>query len=141
MQLGSEIEGAVAAGPGAEPAAALDAALGAYLDFAGRHSHYLGVMLSETERLDPSDRRAAVDFRRDFLRVWVGLLRQVRPDYDTAEARIRVHAMFALVNDGVRHRPGPAGEDPAGLLEAAARAVLGLSAPARSAHRKGLVDG
>jgi hypothetical protein len=111
------------------------------VDFAGRHSDYLGVMLSETERLAPADRRAAVDFRRHFLRVWVGLLRQVRPDYDTAEARIRVHAMFALVNDGVRHRAGPVGEDLAGLLEAAGRAVLGLASEAPAAHRKGLVGG
>ncbi|WP_431684130.1 hypothetical protein [Kitasatospora sp. KL5] len=83
-------------------------------------------MLSETERLDPPDRRAAVDFRRDFLRVWVGLLQQVRPDYDTAEARIRIHAMFALVNDGVRHRPGGTGPAADALLAPAARAVLGL---------------
>ncbi|MEU2625480.1 helix-turn-helix domain-containing protein [Kitasatospora sp. NPDC007106] len=138
-RLWHEVEGAIADSTG--PAAALDAGLRSYLDFARRHSHYLGAMLSETERLDPADRRAAVDFRRDFLRVWVGLLQQVRPDYDTAEARIRVHAMFAVVNDGVRHRPGGSGTAAAGLLEPAARAVLGLPAASAAGTGKELVDG
>ncbi|MEV8093651.1 helix-turn-helix domain-containing protein [Kitasatospora sp. NPDC085879] len=137
-RLWHEVEGAIAAGGG--PAGALESGLHAYLGFARRNSHYLGVMLSETERLDPPDRRAAVDFRRDFLRVWVGLLQQVRPDYDTAEARIRVHAMFAVVNDGVRHRPGGTGPA-AGLLEPAARAVLGLPAAPRPFSGKELVGG
>ncbi|GAA2838130.1 TetR/AcrR family transcriptional regulator [Kitasatospora paracochleata] len=109
-----------------EPAAALAAGLAAYVDFARRNSDYLGAMVSETERLDPSDRRVAVEFRRDFLRRWVALLQQVRPGYGDAEARIRVHAMFALVNDGVR---GPAGAgDTGGALVALGRAALGLDA-------------
>ncbi|MCX5212112.1 TetR family transcriptional regulator [Kitasatospora sp. NBC_00240] len=112
---------------GATPAdAALEAGLRAYVGFARRHGHYLGAMLSETERLAPVDRKVAVDFRRDFLRTWVGLLRQVRPEYDDAEARIRVHSMFALVNDGVRHRPHSERADLADCLERMARAVLGL---------------
>ncbi|WP_407913272.1 TetR/AcrR family transcriptional regulator, partial [Kitasatospora sp. NE20-6] len=124
-RLRHEVEGAIAAAPGG-PAGALAAGLRAYLGFALRHSHYLGAMVSETERLDPPDRRAAVDFRRSFLRVWVGLLQQVRPEYDTAEARIRVHAMFALLNDGVRHPAEASGPGRAALLESAGRAVLGL---------------
>lgn len=88
-----------------DPAQALDRGLTAYIDFALRHHHYLGAMVSETDRLPEPDRKAALDFRRDFLRVWVGLLQQIRPDYDQAEARIRVHAMFALVNDAVRNPP------------------------------------
>ncbi|MER8187035.1 TetR/AcrR family transcriptional regulator [Kitasatospora sp. NPDC094015] len=132
-RLWHEVGGALA-GESA-PDAALAAGLGAYLDFARRNGHYLGAMLSETERLAPADRRAAVDFRRDFLRTWVGLLQQVRPGYDQAEARIRVHAMFALVNDGVRHRPGGAGPEPAPGLEALSRAVLGLD-PARDGARQ-----
>ncbi|MFG2825580.1 TetR/AcrR family transcriptional regulator [Kitasatospora sp. NPDC048365] len=107
----------------ASPEEALAAGLAAYVGFAVRHSDYLGVMVSETERLAPADRRAAVDFRRDFLRTWVGLLQQVRPGCEDAEARIRVHAMFALVNDGVRLPPG-AGER-AGRLLVLGRAVLG----------------
>ncbi|MFD9127373.1 TetR/AcrR family transcriptional regulator [Kitasatospora sp. NPDC059571] len=125
-RLRYEVEGAFAAAPGGGPAAALDAGLRGYVDFARRNSDYLGAMLSETERLDPADRRAAVEFRRWFLRRWVDLLQQVRADYDTAEARIRVHAMFALVNDGVRHPAGAPAADRAALLEAAGRAVLGL---------------
>lgn len=75
-------------------------------------------MVSETDRLPEPDRKAALDFRRDFLRVWVGLLQQIRPDYDQAEARIRVHAMFALVNDAVRNPhtpPAPTSPPPAPL--------------------------
>ncbi|MFF3598572.1 TetR/AcrR family transcriptional regulator [Kitasatospora indigofera] len=120
QEVGHALDGAAAAD------AALAAGLRAYIGFARRHGHYLGAMLSETERLAPADRKAAVDFRRDFLRTWVGLLRQVRPGYDAAEARIRVHSMFALVNDGVRNRPHSERADLADCLERMARAVLGL---------------
>ncbi|WP_371497899.1 TetR family transcriptional regulator [Kitasatospora sp. NBC_00374] len=121
-RLWHEVGGALA--DASSPGDALSAGLTGYLDFARRNSHYLGAMLRETERLAPPDRKAALDFRRDFLRTWVDLLRQLRPEYDRAEARIRVHAMFALVNDGVRHRSG--GVEPAPGLETLSRAVLGL---------------
>ncbi len=123
-RLWHEVEGAIRAA--AAPADALAAGLRAYVDFARRNRHYLGAMLSETERLAEPERKAALDFRRDFLRTWVGLLQQVRPEYDNAEARIRVHAMFALVNDGVRGAPGSRRPDLADCLVALGWAVLGL---------------
>lgn len=124
-RLWHEVEGAISAAAG--PEEALAAGLAAYVGFARRNGDYLGAMLSETERLAPPDRRVAVDFRRDFLRTWVGLLRRVRPEYDAAEARIRVHALFALVNDGVRNRPHSARPDLGDCLLRLARAVLGVS--------------
>ncbi|MEU3570949.1 TetR/AcrR family transcriptional regulator [Kitasatospora sp. NPDC036755] len=122
-RLWHEVDRAIAAAAG--PAAALEAGLAAYVGFALRNGDYLGAMLSETERLAPPDRRAAVDFRRDFLRTWVGLLRQVRPGDDAATARIRVHALFALVNDGVRNRPHSARPGLGDCLLRLGRAVLG----------------
>ncbi|MFE3504392.1 TetR/AcrR family transcriptional regulator [Kitasatospora sp. NPDC059160] len=123
-RLWHEVDGAISTAAG--PAEALAAGLGAYVDFALRNGDYLGAMLSETERLAPPDRRAAVDFRRDFLRTWVGLLRQVRPEYDAVTARIRVHALFSLVNDGVRNRPYSARPDLGDCLRRIGRAVLGV---------------
>ncbi|MFJ8626552.1 TetR/AcrR family transcriptional regulator [Kitasatospora sp. NPDC093550] len=124
-RLWHEVDGAIAAADG--PGAALSAGLAAYIGFALRNGDYLGAMLSETERLAPPDRRAAVDFRRDFLRTWVGLLRQVHPEYDAVAARIRVHALFSLVNDGVRNRPHSGRPDLGDCLLRLGRAVLGLS--------------
>ncbi|MEV6976196.1 TetR/AcrR family transcriptional regulator [Kitasatospora sp. NPDC093806] len=112
--------------PGGAPERTLAAGLAAYVDFARRNGDYLGVMLSETERLAPPDRRAAVDFRRDFLRAWVELLGRVRPEEDAVAARIRVHALFSLVNDGVRNRPHSARPDLGDCLLRLGRAVLGL---------------
>ncbi|MGW2376908.1 MULTISPECIES: TetR/AcrR family transcriptional regulator [Kitasatospora] len=123
-RLWHEVDGAIATAAG--PRAALAAGLGAYVDFALRNGDYLGAMLSETERLAPPDRRVAVDFRRDFLRTWVDLLRQVRPEDDAATARIRVHALFSLVNDGVRNRPHSARPDLGDCLRRLGRAVLGV---------------
>lgn len=123
-RLWREVGGAIATADG--PQRALAAGLAAYVGFARRNSDYLGAMLSETERLAPPDRRAAVDFRRDFLRTWVGLLCAVRPECDGAEARIRVHALFALVNDGVRNRPGSERPDLGDCLQRLGRAVLGV---------------
>ncbi|MFD4658486.1 TetR/AcrR family transcriptional regulator [Kitasatospora sp. NPDC058444] len=124
-RLWHEVDGAITAAAG--PRAALEAGLGAYVGFALRNGDYLGAMLSETERLAPSDRRAAVDFRRDFLRTWIGLLRQVHPGLDPVAARIRVHALFALVNDGVRNRPHSARPDLRDCLLRLGRAVLGTA--------------
>ncbi|MFJ9840878.1 TetR/AcrR family transcriptional regulator [Kitasatospora sp. NPDC101155] len=124
-RLRHEVDGAIAAAAG--PEAALTAGLGTYVDFALRNGDYLGAMLSETERLAPPDRRAAVDFRRDFLRTWVELLRQVSPTVDAVDARIRVHALFALVNDGVRNRPHSTRPDLGDCLLRLGGAVLGLS--------------
>lgn len=124
-RLWHEVDGAISAAAG--PGAALEAGLGAYVGFALRNGDYLGAMLSETERLAPPDRRAAVDFRRDFLRTWVGLLRQVHPGLDPAAARIRVHALFALVNDGVRNRPHSTRPDLGDCLLRLGRAALGTS--------------
>ncbi|WP_158702211.1 TetR/AcrR family transcriptional regulator [Kitasatospora sp. MMS16-BH015] len=121
-RLWQEVVGAVTAG-------GLEAGLRAYVDFARRHSHYLGAMLSETERLAEPDRRVAVDFRRDFLRVWVGSLQRARPEFDSAEARIRVHAMFALVNDGVRNRPHSLRPELGECLVLLGRTVLGVPRP------------
>ncbi|MGV9268956.1 TetR/AcrR family transcriptional regulator [Kitasatospora sp. NPDC003701] len=126
-RLWHEVGGAIAVAAG--PGPALEAALAAYVGFARRNSDYLGAMLSETERLAAPDRRAAVDFRRDFLRTWVELLRQVRPEDDAAQARIRVHALFALVNDGVRNRPSSERPDLGDCLRRLGRAVLGLADP------------
>ncbi|MER5862173.1 TetR/AcrR family transcriptional regulator [Kitasatospora sp. NPDC002040] len=123
-RLWHEVAGAIASA--GAPADALDAGLRAYVDFARRHVDYLGVTVSETERLAEPDRKVAIDTRRDFLRTWVVLLRQVRPEYDKAEARIRVHAMFSLVNDGVRNRPGSQRDDLTERLLLFARAVLGV---------------
>lgn len=124
-RLWHEVEGAISAAAG--PEEALAAGLAAYVGFARRNGDYLGAMLSETERLAPPDRRVAVDFRRDFLRTWVGLLRRVRPDQDAVAARIRVHALFSLVNDGVRNRPYNARPDLGDCLLRLGRAVLGVS--------------
>ncbi|MEU6232533.1 TetR/AcrR family transcriptional regulator [Kitasatospora sp. NPDC047058] len=125
-RLWHEVAGAVD-GAASGPAAALEAGLAAYVGFARGNSDYLGAMLSETERLAAPDRRAAVDFRRDFLRTWVDLLCRVRPESDAAEARIRVHALFALVNDGVRNRPHSDRADLGDCLRRLGRAVLGVS--------------
>ncbi|MFJ4190444.1 TetR/AcrR family transcriptional regulator [Kitasatospora sp. NPDC089509] len=128
-RLWHEVDGAIAAAAGpssAGSAAALAAGLRAYIDFALRNGDYLGAMLSETDRLAPPDRRVAVDFRRDFLRTWVGLLRQVRPEDDAVAARIRVHALFSLVNDGVRNAPHSARPDLGDCLRRIGRAALGV---------------
>ncbi|MFJ9696835.1 TetR/AcrR family transcriptional regulator [Kitasatospora sp. NPDC101183] len=124
-RLWHEVDGAITAAEG--PGRALAAGLHGYVGFALRNGDYLGAMLSETERLAPPDRRAAVDFRRDFLRTWVELLRGVRPEQDAAAARIRVHALFALVNDGVRNRPHCDRPDLGDCLLRLGRAVLGVA--------------
>lgn len=133
-RLRHEVGGAITGTPGG-PERALAAGLAAYVDFARSNGDYLGMMLSETERLAPPDRRAAVDFRRDFLRGWVDLLLRVRPEEGAVAARIRVHALFSLVNDGVRNPPHSVRPDLDDCLLRLGRAVLGLPEPADPGDR------
>ncbi|WP_143686940.1 TetR/AcrR family transcriptional regulator [Streptomyces sp. TLI_171] len=96
----------------------LATAVAVFADFAWRERDYLGAMLSETERLAPADRRAALDFRREFLRAWVRLART--EGESEAETRVRVHAMIAVAIDTARSGArGPA------AVAAFARAALG----------------
>ncbi|MGW6917373.1 TetR/AcrR family transcriptional regulator [Kitasatospora sp. NPDC054939] len=113
----------------ADPAAALADGLAAYVAFARRHRHYLGAMLSESERLAVPDRRVAIEFRRAFLRSWVDLLCRLHPGWDAADARLRVHALFAVVNDAVRNRAHRSRPDLDDRLLRLGRAVLGLGKP------------
>ncbi|MFE6865947.1 TetR/AcrR family transcriptional regulator [Kitasatospora sp. NPDC057692] len=124
-RLRREVGGAITGTPGG-PERALAAGLAAYVAFALRDGGHLGLTLSETERLEPPDRRAAVDFRREFLRVWVDLLLRMRPEEDTTAARIRVHALFSLVDDGVRNGPRDGRPDLGDGLLRLGRVVLGL---------------
>ncbi|MFJ1752910.1 TetR/AcrR family transcriptional regulator [Kitasatospora sp. NPDC088134] len=95
-QLRRDVLPVLGAGPG--PAVA------AFADFARRERDYLGVMLSETGRLAPGERRAAVDFRRGFLRDWVELA--AAAGEPAAETRVRVHAMIAVAIDTARSGAG-----------------------------------
>ncbi|MFJ5230626.1 TetR/AcrR family transcriptional regulator [Kitasatospora sp. NPDC088391] len=113
-QLRREVLPVLGAGPG--PAVA------AFADFARRERDYLGVMLSETERLAPGERRAAVDFRRGFLRGWVELA--ALPGEPAAETRVRVHAMIAVAVDTAR-----TGSASPAAVAACAAAALGAPAP------------
>ncbi|WP_158715022.1 TetR/AcrR family transcriptional regulator [Kitasatospora phosalacinea] len=90
-RLRHEVLPALAAGP---------APVAAFAEFAWRERDYLGVMLSETERLAPGGRRAAVDFRREFLRAWCA--HASTPGEPSAETRVRVHAMVAVAIDTAR---------------------------------------
>ncbi|GLW70049.1 TetR family transcriptional regulator [Kitasatospora phosalacinea] len=111
-QLRREVLPVLAAGPA--PAVA------AFAAFAWRERDYLGVMLSETERLAPGERRAAVDFRREFLRAWVE--HTSMPGEPSAEARVRVHAMIAVAIDTARSGAGT----PAAVAAYAAAALGGV---------------
>ena len=47
-------------------------------------------------------RRLARQSQRDYLGLWVNLLREVRPDLDVPAARIVVHAVLTVIGNLVR---------------------------------------
>lgn len=80
----------------------LDLLLASYIGFAVENRHLLGVLVSELDQLPDRERRLARQSQRDYLGLWVNLLREVRPDLDVPAARIVVHAVLTVIGNLVR---------------------------------------
>ncbi|WP_419995246.1 TetR/AcrR family transcriptional regulator [Streptomyces boninensis] len=62
----------------------------------------VGVLTTEAGHLPADARQQFLRDRRDYLDAWVRLLTSSWPGLDTVDARLRVHAGLAIVNDCVR---------------------------------------
>lgn len=81
------------------PAEALRRALRGYTGLALDRSDLIQVMVAELAHLPESALQHARGVQRDFINEWVLLLLDARAGLDRASARIRVQAMFTVVND------------------------------------------
>ncbi|MFE5876684.1 TetR/AcrR family transcriptional regulator [Rhodococcus sp. NPDC056506] len=101
-------EGGSAAAEAADsPRAALDALVEFHLDFALGEPDLIRIQDRDLESLPADARRQVRQTQRKYVEVWVGVLEQLDPQLDQADARIKAHATFGLINS-TPHSANPA---------------------------------
>lgn len=103
----------VAAGAGSAPDA-LDDLVRFHVDFALDQPDVIRVQDRDLPSLGDADRSTVRRLQREYIEVWLEVLRRVHPDRPIEDLRVRAHATFGLINStphstrGVR-TPGPEG--------------------------------
>ncbi len=80
------------------PGAALNALIGWHIEFALGHPALIVIQEREWANLDAAGRKAVRALQLSYIDIWVGTLRELRPELDKAEARAAVQATFGLLN-------------------------------------------
>lgn len=81
-----------------DPATALDGLIDFHLDFALGESDLIRIQDRDLIHLpDPANRQVRRS-QRQYVEIWVEVLRAVEPSIDEGEARLMAHAVFGLLN-------------------------------------------
>jgi AcrR family transcriptional regulator len=109
-----------AAANGEDAATALDGLIDFHLDFALGESDLIRIQDQDLGHLPPTARRLVRRSQRQYVEIWVGVLRQLDETRSEADARLMAHATFGLLNSTPHSvKPGAAK-----ATEASSRAVL-----------------
>lgn len=112
----------------AEATSALDGLIRFHVDFALTDADVIRVQDRDLASLAEADRHRVRRLQREYVEVWVGVLRSIHPSRTDADLRVRAHAVFGLINStphsvrGLRAAPGE--DDVRATLEQLARAAL-----------------
>ncbi|MGW1839329.1 SACE_7040 family transcriptional regulator [Streptomyces sp. BBFR2] len=121
---------------GESPAAVLDALIDGHIDFALDDRPLITVHDRELDRLREADRKRVRRLQREYVELWVTVVREVHPAPSETEARAAVHAVFGLLNSTPHlARPGslPGRTEMARLLRRLALGAFGAMAGAAGA--------
>lgn len=69
-----------------------------HVDFAVRSADVIRVQDRDLTRLSDEDRRTVRRLQREYVELWVDVLRAVHPDHGDTHLRVRAHAGFGLIN-------------------------------------------
>jgi len=83
---------------GAAPEAGLDSLIEGHIDFALDDRPLITLHDRELDRLRDSDRKLVRQLQRQYVELWVGVLREVYPALAEPAARSAVHSVFGLLN-------------------------------------------
>ncbi|MFD6796928.1 TetR/AcrR family transcriptional regulator [Streptomyces cyaneofuscatus] len=122
------------------PEALLDALIEGHIDFALDDRPLITLHDRELDRLRDTDRKRVRRLQREYVEVWVGVVRALYPALPENEARVTVHAVFGLLNSTphlARPEARPGREATAALLHRLAR---GAFAAAVDSSRAAVVD-
>ncbi|MCV7348988.1 SACE_7040 family transcriptional regulator [Mycobacterium parmense] len=101
-----------------DAAAALDGLIDFHLDFALGEPDLIRIQDRDLAHLPQAAERQVRKAQRQYVEVWVSVLREVNPDMAEADARLTAHAVFGLLNstphsmkspDNSRGKPGRSG--------------------------------
>ncbi|MFF3734700.1 TetR/AcrR family transcriptional regulator [Streptomyces sp. NPDC002476] len=113
------------------PRALLDALIEGHIDFALDDRPLITLHDRELDRLRDADRKRVRQLQRQYVEVWVDVVRELYPDLPEHEARAAVHAVFGLLNSTPHlGRPDaqPDRADTAALLQRLARGAFEAAA-------------
>ncbi|MEV7288130.1 TetR/AcrR family transcriptional regulator [Streptomyces sp. NPDC093252] len=86
------------AGPDCPPEGLLDALIEGHVDFALDDRPLITLHDRELDRLRDSDRKLVRQLQRQYVELWVGVVRDLYPTLPEPAARSAVHSVFGLLN-------------------------------------------
>ncbi|MBL1066343.1 TetR/AcrR family transcriptional regulator [Streptomyces sp. 7-21] len=117
---------------GRSAAGTLDLLIAGHIDFALDDRDLITVHDRELDRLPEEDRKRVRRLQRQYVELWVTVVRRAYPQLPEARARAAVHAVFGLLNSTPHlARPGasePGREETARLLHEMARGAFAAAA-------------
>ncbi|MFD5429345.1 TetR/AcrR family transcriptional regulator [Streptomyces sp. NPDC127084] len=94
---GTEGAGGMAGASGA-PEKVLASLIDGHIDFALDDRPLITLHDRELDRLRDSDRKLVRQLQRQYVELWVDVVRELHPEIPEAQARAAVHAVFGLLN-------------------------------------------
>ena len=104
-----------------DPHTALDELIEFHLDFALGESDLIRIQDRDLGHLPAPAKRQVRKSQRQYVEIWVGVLRRLNEELDEADARLMAHAAFGLLNS-TPHSVRPSGNKTAGPVRS--RAIL-----------------
>ncbi|MGP3927703.1 SACE_7040 family transcriptional regulator [Streptomyces sp. 8N616] len=115
------------------PEDVLDSLIEGHIDFALDDRPLITLHDRELDRLRESDRKLVRQLQRQYVELWVDIVRQLYPELSETDARAAVHAVFGLLNSTPHlGRPGalPGRAATASLLHRLARGAFAAAGDA-----------
>ncbi len=81
-----------------DPTAALDGLIDFHLDFALGEPDLIRIQDRDLAHLPDAAERQVRKAQRQYVEIWVGVLRELSPQLTEADARLTAHAVFGLLN-------------------------------------------
>ncbi|MFJ4717253.1 TetR/AcrR family transcriptional regulator [Streptomyces sp. NPDC088785] len=113
------------------PQALLDSLIEGHIDFALDDRDLITLHDRELDRLRDTDRKLVRSLQRQYVELWVEVVREVHPDLAEPHARVAVHAVFGLLNSTPhlsRPQSLPGRESTARMLHRLARGAFATAA-------------
>ncbi|RKT04813.1 TetR family transcriptional regulator [Streptomyces sp. 3211.6] len=108
----------------ADPRALLASLVEGHIDFALDDRALITLHDRELDRLKDEDRKLVRQLQRQYVELWVAVVRELHPEVGEAEVRVAVHAVFGLLNS-TPHLGAPSREATESLLRRLAHGAFG----------------